>query len=179
MKCTEIYLADDFTICPRSPIHVVTYYIKWVTTSWTYSKIIFKMNFCTFHIISRIQHTHLHDPVAAIMSMEAFRESEVLWWVLLRIHSLRKYRSSGAWRGEWSINRIHHTTLDSLQASMVTGFACVREKLFLCGFNVRTLYYLSFMIASYTKKNFIWVSKLKRKPRNSLIICFQSVMFIC
>ena len=27
------------TVCPRSsdPIYVVTYYIKWVTTSWTYS----------------------------------------------------------------------------------------------------------------------------------------------
>ena len=29
----------DCTVCPRSsdPFYVVTYYIKWVTTSWTYS----------------------------------------------------------------------------------------------------------------------------------------------
>ena len=28
-----------FTICPRSsdPFYIVSYYIKWVTTSWTYS----------------------------------------------------------------------------------------------------------------------------------------------
>ena len=27
------------TVCPRSsaPFYVITYYIKWVTTSWTYS----------------------------------------------------------------------------------------------------------------------------------------------
>ena len=27
------------TVCPRSsdPFYIVTYYIKWVTTSWTYS----------------------------------------------------------------------------------------------------------------------------------------------
>ena len=27
------------TVCPRSsdPIYIVTYYISWVTTSWTYS----------------------------------------------------------------------------------------------------------------------------------------------
>ena len=27
------------TVCPRSsdPIYIVSYYIKWVTTSWTYS----------------------------------------------------------------------------------------------------------------------------------------------
>ena len=34
-------LADrkKYTICPRSsdPFYLVTYYIKWVTTSWTYS----------------------------------------------------------------------------------------------------------------------------------------------
>ena len=31
----------DGTVCPRSsdPFYIVTYYIKWVTTSWTQSKI--------------------------------------------------------------------------------------------------------------------------------------------
>ena len=30
----------QYTVCPRSsdPFYVVTHYIKWVTTSWTYSK---------------------------------------------------------------------------------------------------------------------------------------------
>ena len=29
----------DNTVCPRSsdPFYIVSYYIKWVTTSWTYS----------------------------------------------------------------------------------------------------------------------------------------------
>ena len=29
------------TVCPRSgdPFYIITYYIKWVTASWTYSKI--------------------------------------------------------------------------------------------------------------------------------------------
>ena len=32
---------DIYTICPKSsdPFYIVTYYIKWVTTSWTHSKI--------------------------------------------------------------------------------------------------------------------------------------------
>ena len=42
MRQTEenIEMAID-TACPRSsdPIYIVRYYIKWVTTSWTYSKI--------------------------------------------------------------------------------------------------------------------------------------------
>ena len=31
-----------YTVCPRSsdPFYIVTYYIKWVTTSWTDSNII-------------------------------------------------------------------------------------------------------------------------------------------
>ena len=31
------------TICPRSsgPFYIVTYYIKWVNTSWTYSMVIY------------------------------------------------------------------------------------------------------------------------------------------
>ena len=30
---------DKHTICPRSsdPFYIVTYYMKWVTTSWTHS----------------------------------------------------------------------------------------------------------------------------------------------
>ena len=29
----------DTTMCPRSsdPFYIVTYYMKWITTSWTYS----------------------------------------------------------------------------------------------------------------------------------------------
>ena len=32
-------VADFYTVCPRSsdPFYFVTYYIKWVITSWTYS----------------------------------------------------------------------------------------------------------------------------------------------
>ena len=43
----------DHTVCPRSsgPFYVVTYYIKWVTTSWTYSS--FK-----FLIIKKFQFTY-------------------------------------------------------------------------------------------------------------------------
>ena len=26
-----------YTVCPSDPFYTVTYYIKWVTTSWTYS----------------------------------------------------------------------------------------------------------------------------------------------
>ena len=39
MEATTSPLAAGPTMCPRSsdPIYVVTYYIKWVTTSWTYS----------------------------------------------------------------------------------------------------------------------------------------------
>ena len=31
------YLNDTYTVCPRSndPFYIVSYYIKWVTTSWT------------------------------------------------------------------------------------------------------------------------------------------------
>ena len=33
----------DYTVCPRSsgPFYVVTYYIKWVTTSWTHSTLLY------------------------------------------------------------------------------------------------------------------------------------------
>ena len=32
-------LSNLYTVCPRGsdPFHIVNYYIKWVTTSWTYS----------------------------------------------------------------------------------------------------------------------------------------------
>ena len=44
------------TICPRSsePFHILTYSIKWVTTSWTYTtldNILF--NLCTFQFARR------------------------------------------------------------------------------------------------------------------------------
>ena len=34
------------TVCPRSsdPFYIVGYYIKWVTTSWTYSTYKYKMD---------------------------------------------------------------------------------------------------------------------------------------
>ena len=54
-------------------------------------------------------------------TMEAFRDTEVFWWVLLRILSVSsKNSNSGGCREEWIINRIHY---NSLQASKVTGFA--------------------------------------------------------
>ena len=32
-------IAIYYTVCPKSsdPFYIVSYYIKWVTTSWTYS----------------------------------------------------------------------------------------------------------------------------------------------
>ena len=37
----DFYLNGNDTICPRNSdqFYVVTYYLKWVTTSWTYSMI--------------------------------------------------------------------------------------------------------------------------------------------
>ena len=34
-----LYFQSKHTICPRSrdPIHIVNYYLKWVTTAWTYN----------------------------------------------------------------------------------------------------------------------------------------------
>ena len=44
-KTKQYYIFDHntakvFTVCPRSldPCYIVSYYIKWVKTSWTYSK---------------------------------------------------------------------------------------------------------------------------------------------
>ena len=36
-KICEDHSANSHTVCPRSsyPFYVVSYYIKWVTTSWT------------------------------------------------------------------------------------------------------------------------------------------------
>ena len=33
------YIFNPYTVCPRSsdPFYIVIYYVKWVTTSWTYS----------------------------------------------------------------------------------------------------------------------------------------------
>ena len=45
-KCIELFTRKNemssihvLTVCPRSsdPFYIVSYYIKWVTTSWTYS----------------------------------------------------------------------------------------------------------------------------------------------
>ena len=35
------------TVCPRSgdPFYIVSYNMKWVTTSWTYSMLVFLYNF--------------------------------------------------------------------------------------------------------------------------------------
>ena len=35
--CHELYTPGHTTVCPRSsdPFYIVTYYIKWVTDSWT------------------------------------------------------------------------------------------------------------------------------------------------
>ena len=35
---------EGYTVCPRSsdPFYVVTYYINWVTTSWTYCRILLR-----------------------------------------------------------------------------------------------------------------------------------------
>ena len=80
-------------------------------------------------------------------TMEAFWESELLWWVLFRILShLLKNSSSWGSRGEQILNRIHNNTLDSLKASMVTGFADIpREEttllLMIC-FPYNTLFFL-------------------------------------
>ena len=38
LKCTFSKKGEHITVCPGSsdPFYTVTYYIKWVTTSWTY-----------------------------------------------------------------------------------------------------------------------------------------------
>ena len=67
---------------------------------------------------------YLKDSMSANpTTTEAFRESEVVWWVLLRILLLHQNSSSGGCRGERIINRAHHNTLISLKAYIVTGFA--------------------------------------------------------
>ena len=35
------HLIEGYTVCPGSsdPFHIVKYYLKWVTTSWTHSSI--------------------------------------------------------------------------------------------------------------------------------------------
>ena len=40
-------VVKKYTVCPKSsvPFYIVTYYIKWVTTSWTYNKGIFDLMF--------------------------------------------------------------------------------------------------------------------------------------
>ena len=39
-------LSFSYTICLGSsdPFYIVTYYIKWVTTSWTYSRMVYNNN---------------------------------------------------------------------------------------------------------------------------------------
>ena len=36
----SIYNTVSYTVCPRSsePIYILSYYMKWVTTSWTVSR---------------------------------------------------------------------------------------------------------------------------------------------
>ena len=43
-------MGDVYTVCPRSsnPFCVVTYYIKWVTTSWTHSIYTKKLQFASY-----------------------------------------------------------------------------------------------------------------------------------
>jgi len=43
-NCTDVMFPATFTlyvhtVCPRScdPFHIVSYFIEWVTTSWTYN----------------------------------------------------------------------------------------------------------------------------------------------
>ena len=52
--CTWIRIR---TVCPRSsdPFNIVTYYIKWVTTSWTYSTLILII----FNILFKHNHSLL------------------------------------------------------------------------------------------------------------------------
>ena len=42
--CALYYELPSDTMCPRSsdPFYIVTYYIKWFTTSWTYSICMYK-----------------------------------------------------------------------------------------------------------------------------------------
>ena len=44
----------NYTICPRSsdPIYILSYYIKWVTTSWTQSNISTMVNIKVVQILS-------------------------------------------------------------------------------------------------------------------------------
>ena len=56
------------------------------------------------------------------VTMEAFRELKLLWWFLLMIRApLQPQFFFGDC--EWTLNRTHHNTFDTLKASMVAGFA--------------------------------------------------------
>ena len=46
-KCMRYAMMHVCTVCPESsdPFYIVTYYIKWVTTSWTYCTLSRKANF--------------------------------------------------------------------------------------------------------------------------------------
>ena len=48
------YTRGVYTVCPRSsdPFYIVGYYIKWVTTSWTYSTA------CPLHCV-KFSYTHV------------------------------------------------------------------------------------------------------------------------
>ena len=45
------------TVCPGSsdPFYMVTYYLKWVTTSWTYSSAFIALNTCSVRMEVAIQ----------------------------------------------------------------------------------------------------------------------------
>ena len=61
-KCTG--LINKYTICPRSsnPFYLVTYNVKWVTTSWTNSIVlILSLSFKNTPHCSSLQHTNEHN----------------------------------------------------------------------------------------------------------------------
>ena len=70
------------------------------------------------------------------VTMEAFRELKLLWWFLLMIRApLQPQFFFGDC--EWTLNRTHHNTFDTLKASMVAGIANIeafREPKVLLGY---------------------------------------------
>ena len=68
------FISQSYTVCPGSsdPLYIVTYYIKWVTTSWTHSILTYfeclfvhlvparwkKMNVCAIHYYNKSSPPH-------------------------------------------------------------------------------------------------------------------------
>ena len=70
-----------------------------------------------------IVHYSLGVPVNKA-TMEASRESEVLWWVIFS-----KISTPGGCTGSYQIiNKTYHNTLDSLEASMVAPFTGIPKE---------------------------------------------------